>query len=480
MMYIRLYQNFNKRINSTKQPTGGTEVSVVMKENTSVEAPVFLIDGIDLDYNYCLAFAHYYYITDIVVGNNNIFELHCKQDVLATHKSAIGNYTGYVEYCQSEYNNLIADKRLTMSDEISISQQVSSVDIIGTTGSFVVAIAGYDSAKLSFVGMAEYYKISPYQINSLMEWFYSHDISAALKKFFANPYESMISCHWVPWDIDITGMTNSDIVFGDKSSGIQGTGLRQYTYKVPSQVTIDIPWVYHDWRDFEPYSRLELYLPLYGSINLDTSKLQGFDSISVSYFLDPIAGGVTYTLNAYYLDETSTSHSLFIGKYETSAIVPLPLSQLQSSKVQGIAQIGGGAVAAGAAVASIASSGGATTPAVLSLLGGIGAIGTGAVTSFKEDSSYKGSVGSFASGLSVIKGFYGYMRKMTLTMYSHEFGVDNPSDISTIEGRPLFATRTINTLSGYVKCAGASIGVAGLGNDKEELNRWLNSGFYYE
>ena len=40
-MNITYYTNFSKRINSTKQPTGGTTISCRLKAPCSVERPVF-------------------------------------------------------------------------------------------------------------------------------------------------------------------------------------------------------------------------------------------------------------------------------------------------------------------------------------------------------------------------------------------------------------------------------------------------------
>lgn len=54
---------------------------------------------------------------------------------------------------------------------------------------------------------------------------------------------------------------------------------------------------------------------------------------------------------------------------------------------------------------------------------------------------------------------------------------DIPSDVA---GRPLYKNVKINTLSGFVKCSGASLDIAGFSGDKEEVNAYLNSGFYFE
>ena len=56
-------------------------------------------------------------------------------------------------------------------------------------------------------------------------------------------------------------------------------------------------------------------------------------------------------------------------------------------------------------------------------------------------------------------------------------GKDIPTDVA---GRPLYENKQIKTLSGYVKCQNASINISGLAGDKEEVNAYLNNGFYYE
>ena len=57
-MNINVWTNFSKRVNSTLQPTGGTQISVVLKENCSLENPVFIVSTPITDYTYVEAFGH--------------------------------------------------------------------------------------------------------------------------------------------------------------------------------------------------------------------------------------------------------------------------------------------------------------------------------------------------------------------------------------------------------------------------------------
>ena len=47
-------------------------------------------------------------------------------------------------------------------------------------------------------------------------------------------------------------------------------------------------------------------------------------------------------------------------------------------------------------------------------------------------------------------------------------------------GRPLMSTRTINTLSGYIKCADAHFDASCFGQEKDMVNEFMNNGFFYE
>lgn len=83
-----------KKRNSTKIPTADEMIrteSVVLKENCSDYNPVFTLNLSEniFPYNYVKWDEWYYFIDDVIRGRNNIFEVHCTQDVLATYKSYI-------------------------------------------------------------------------------------------------------------------------------------------------------------------------------------------------------------------------------------------------------------------------------------------------------------------------------------------------------------------------------------------------------
>ena len=102
-MFSVILLNFDKKENSTKQPTsGGLAVQGVLKEPCSIMNPVIKIERLANDavpstytYAYIAKFSRYYFIEDWV-WQDGLWEVHMKEDVLASFKTQIGLQTEYV------------------------------------------------------------------------------------------------------------------------------------------------------------------------------------------------------------------------------------------------------------------------------------------------------------------------------------------------------------------------------------------------
>lgn len=112
------------------------------------------------------------------------------------------------------------------------------------------------------------------------------------------------------WELDFKGSNPSDYIVGAYVS-VCNFGLSESTYPitigpvdlsvaVPTMVankilftdsgyfdcgSVDIDHFYSDFRDYAPYTQLELYLPLCGTVDLDTAYFMGH-SVSVTYYYD--------------------------------------------------------------------------------------------------------------------------------------------------------------------------------------------------
>ena len=91
-MLTLTFGKISKRPNSTKNAMSNTmDVYAALKENVSVEAPIFKINFDPRVYNYVAwagdNFTRYYYITRHTAIANNMWEVECKLDIPATYRS---------------------------------------------------------------------------------------------------------------------------------------------------------------------------------------------------------------------------------------------------------------------------------------------------------------------------------------------------------------------------------------------------------
>lgn len=471
-MQIVAYKNFIKRKNSTKQPTGGDMIEVSLKDSTSIESPTFLLSGDNFDYNYVNAFGHYYYVSDINSVRRGLTEIRCTQDVLATYKSDISNTTAYIQYSASDFNKLIPDARLSVTGDTQISANRVKSSVLDT-GTYIIAIAGKDGTATSkaLSGMVCYYAVSAQTIQNLTDDLYTDSIAEQIRNYFKSPFDALISAQWVPFAV--AGGEATAIYMGNYLTTYTGTTLGQYAGDLQGEtLTINIPWFYDDWRNLAPFTQVELWLPFYGALELPIEKLitnDSFnDSIRIDISTDPISGTITYGIICGYYVTTVTC----------ACGVTLAIGQTVTGAVKGLGEIGAGITAIAGAGLSVAT-GGASIPVAMSAVGGVTSIGLGAITAqWSQSNGAKGSQGNY-SVANLLREYTAY-GDIKVTVYSHVLSTDSPDSINSLEGKPLYNVRKIGNLTGYVRCQGASVSMAGLDSDKDIVNEYLNSGFYFE
>ena len=129
----------NKRINSTSQTfADSTSLDCRLKEPCSQQAPVFIVQGLSKTtfYNYAKFLNHYYWIDDIVYETNDIQEVHCHLDPLATYKGAIENSYAFIQYGDSgNWNKYIDDLRFSPESRAPEANFDDDFDCIPTLAS---------------------------------------------------------------------------------------------------------------------------------------------------------------------------------------------------------------------------------------------------------------------------------------------------------------------------------------------------------
>ena len=475
---IYLY-NFKKRINSTKQPSlaDGLKVDVVLKRPTTEYAPVFVLSGVStFSYNYLSWGDRYYFIEEVTVVSNDIDEIRCKLDVMATFKSEIGNTKCFIEYAASGLNTgrkFLPDPRVTMSGPPAHVDTIESTSLFSGDGVVVVTVAGKNTHHLGF---ATPFILSDASLTSLANKLYSDDLLTDLQKFFSDPYAAIIEAHWVPWHSTGTADT---IMLGSSSSGVSAYDIT-FSRSLKSSLTLNIPWYQLTNQMYvtrSPYTKFKLHLPYYGELDIPPEELQDSvnhtlaTSITINYAIDYVSGELVYHLFCGLTMWQKTLHC--------SCGVQLPIGQTTGNTVKGAVGAVGGAVATGAAIASMIASGGASVPLIATAAGGIGAAGMGIATAFTEEVSGGGSYGSFAAHAIDQLTNSGKVQ-MVSTTWLPSIVREGTADYYASNGYPYFSGGTISNFSGYIKCSSASVAADTGYNEISEINTLMNQGFYYE
>lgn len=469
MITIKVWTNFTKRKNSTKQPTGGTEIQCVLKEETSIENPVFIVDVPMPGYTYVEAFTDYFFVTDIVNLDGYRSEVHCTLDVLATYKNTILAYNAFVERAESEFEAFVIDPYLTAKQQITyIDKGLTAMNFL--SGScFVTQVLARNRGIVLYATP----DLTPFRRLLIPSVYDASDITDWVDSKIAQAFDLDVyigSIKWLPINpqhigegpmgtfyigpIDVGVPVDYNIYIAD-----QTTERRHTLYNL----TIPTTHKFNDFRDCHPsFSRYKIRLPGIGLVELDPIVMGSIindtgKQLDMQMEIDYVTGDITY----YMLEAsgqnfgTQTPFARFNGNISVN--VPIGKSS---------ADIGKSVGTFASSVAAGAQAGGAYGAIAGGVVGAVGAIKnemTPETSMVGNGSGNKSELGLTTGNIMIVVEHYG-----------------NTQYPTPQAGRPLYARKDLSTLSGYVKCGNASVPCNGRDSDRDAINSYLNSGFYIE
>lgn len=486
-----VFYSFSKRINSTARPSGGVSVNCNLKSPCSTTHPTIELQftgGTEPSaWNMCFIseFGRYYYISEWVY-NETVWTAHCDVDALASWKDDIAAQSCYILRSASEWNGNIRDDSYPIIGSETSKQAVNFGT--GWNGFFVIGVA-------ASVGIApvSFYALTPTMMTQLLNdlWLNITAITG-----LTNPLEYFYSLRWFPFTCPFGDADLTTFKIGLLSRDFQGYLVDAISSTVQLSNYVDVSTHPQNGRgrflEREPYTLrrfswypfgvFKIVLPSfllensqhYLDFNITVDLITGEAVLKIS----KRAGGVSALTDIQIVNGT-------IG-------VPIPISS-GGSDLREVAQI---AVATASAVAgNITASAIAvnkeldiaatlkTSKAQLSHIAAaeqeksrikfenISEVGTGIVSALNgisEYSSVSGGQGSF-----LMMG-----ASLQPTLYSDFFLIadDNTEEI----GRPLCKTKTISSLSGYIKCSNSDISISATTEELSTIKSALDSGFFYE
>lgn len=459
MSFTATFYTFSKRINSTKQPSGGSDYSIILKAGSSAVAPTIQLDigqsGNPTSYNYCYipAFSRYYWVSDWY-WNNRLWEARCTVDPLASWKSNIGSYTAYVSRSASSYNLRVVDRYYPAlarnTHEASIIESPFTTNI--NNGCYIVGIQGKGSGGNG--GAVTYYKATASGLKALVNYMLSggyevEEISEELLKCIFNPLQYIVSCMWFPFDAATTSGSVDVGWWSAEVSGVNrlasldyGTNLNFTIPKHPKAATRG------QYLNLPPFASYKLEAGPFGVIPLDNFNLLDDTTLTCWWRVDYMTGSGRFCVQ--YRDKLiyESVHSAQIG-------VPIQLGQNMFNQ--------GALMGAGSGLINAVQS--AFTGNVAGeLAGGLSAIGNAAACT----QSVPSSVGS--NGTLSFNNVFGLMADF----------LDIADEDLASRGRPLCAPRQLSGLTGFIMCEDADPEIPCTDQELSNIVNYLNSGFYYE
>lgn len=463
MSFSATFSTLAKRVNSTKRPSSGDAIDIILKDGCSVITPEIQLKLGQSDnptgYNYCYipTFKRYYYVSNWR-WENRLWTAQCRVDALASWKAEIGSYHGYVLRSAASYDGdivdtlypTLADVTITGSDATSAPNWVEEAD----DGYYIIGIMGKDNGQNG--GAVTYYRATPSAMTALCNYMMDTanlgtitDIEMDLLKCIFNPLQYIVSCMWVPFTPTVT-TGNKYVGWWDVSI----SGIQPLTDNLKWELSVNYNIPKHpkaatrgNYLNMPPFSSYNLYAGAWGVIPINNSYLIGRDTLYTHLKVDCMTGSGKLAIQ--------DSSGNILEEHFTQVGVPVQLGQnlINQGAVSGVA--GGALNTIGSAISG--NLGGM-------LESGLSTIGNAAALSQSIPSTV-GSNGSmtFDNRWRLVGKFY-----------------DIANEDRASRGRPLCDVKTISTLSGYIECADADPAISCTDSEQSEIVGYMNNGFYYE
>lgn len=485
-MATATFYTLSKRKNSTKQPTGsGTIIDVNLKSGTSLLSPTFLLNLSGRPtYNYLDFEGRFYFIRDIISVRNDLWEIQCIVDALATVKTNILNTTAYVIY-DSVANTEIPDKRIPMKTTKTAAANTIACPFVPDGGCYILSLTGSH-------GSTGVYKVSSSELSALLDdlqyiednifdfnqltpptfptapsggsvedylnfvgdclGFVGDYIKYAIEcaarpisQIFGsgNLPENIRDCKFIPFNVGTT-VPQYPLYLGSFLTQMPGLG-KLNTETVHRTVSVNIPWQATDYRRRSPYTEIYLYLPYIGMVQLSPENLVQQSSLSVSYTLGMRDGSLIVTVS---------SGVQIIGQYSgnVAASVPVGISNISLPK----------------AAQSIIS--GAASLATDNVAG----LGMSAINLIESITPNISSIGGL-DGVAAIA----TNQNITCYVVYHDTVVAPNTQLATV-GSPTYAPKSLATLTGFCQCMEAHVECDQPSEIMEMVDSYLNTGFFIE
>ena len=135
------------------------------------------------------------------------------------------------------------------------------------------------------------YSLDDSTVDTLGGWLWTDDFITAIKKLFGNPIDCILGMHKIACK---PSGTSGSLKVGYITSNIAATRIDNQ-YETVDLGGVDITPEYNNFLDYDPYTKITVYLPFIGFVNVSTSDVMR-GKIYLSYRFDVLTGAILVKL----------------------------------------------------------------------------------------------------------------------------------------------------------------------------------------
>lgn len=328
------------------------------------------------------------------------------------------------------------------------------------------------------------YVCSQAAVREVAEAFYTDDpsiienIKKGLELFGASPFEAIVGLSAFPFDVSTMVNTSpwTYIYFGSYQKTLQNTVYKviNMAHKYIDAGGVILKPIFNNFRDFEPWTSLHVYLPFVGWQKLDIATYIN-KYVSIRYYVDIMTRtGVCVLLADGVMCDYFTTGGLGVEL----PITGQNLSRYANDTLNALLQGGGGIVSgavSGAVTGSIIPGVGTVAGAVAgaALSGGVGlAAGAFQMSQKPKPKDQNMTKGNFSGGTGCYMPYY-----VTFRFDVHD--VIEPSNLNALYGKPSNYGGKLKGLSGFIKAETIKMNTSGMSDEEiSEIVSLLNAGIF--
>lgn len=284
------------------------------------------------------------------------------------------------------------------------------------------------------------------QVNSFGAWLWGSPFLTNIGKLFQNPIEGVISLHKV--FVTPVDSGSGTIVVGTLDSGVSSATVKEQYIEVDCG-SIDCYEEFGNVFDYDPYTKIALYLPFVGIVPLNVGDIMR-STISIKYGVDIFTGACIAMVEV-----SRDGNNATLYQYSGNCAVHYPLSNVQQS------QLLSGLITVAAGVGAIVATGGAAAPAAAT------GIASGAMSALHTNIGRSGGFSANAGAMGIKTPYLIIERPQTKVAKT----------FPELAGYPTNYSCKLNECSGHVVVTHVHIeGINATDSELDKINNLLMSG----